>query len=114
MVRSNTDTDGGSPADEPNDSVLGLAPPLLDVDKELLEIVDLGARLGKLGLVLVQLDLRLLDVDSTLQPSSERVDFLLERFDRVNVRADKGLDGGQVVCERGRAHHKDLLLGCRF
>ena len=41
-VRSNTGTDGGSPvppADEPNDSVLALAPPILDVDKELLEFV---------------------------------------------------------------------------
>lgn len=51
-VRSDTDTDGGSPGDEPNDTVLDLAPPFLDLDEELLEVGDLGTRFSELGLVL--------------------------------------------------------------
>jgi len=111
-MRGNTDTDWGRP-EESEDSVLGLTPPLLDVDIELLKAEDLGARLGKLGLVLVRLALRLFDVELHPAPSSECADFPLERFDRINMCANKGLDGSQVVFEGGRAHHKDLL-GCRF
>jgi len=61
-MRGNTDNDWGRP-EESEDSVLGLISPLLDVDIELLKADDLGARLGKLGLVLVRLALRLFDVE---------------------------------------------------
>ena len=100
----------GSPADEPDNSLLSLAPFLLDIDEEVLEILDLGAGVGKLGLVLAQVLLRLDDVDSVLDPASKCRNLLLETRDCVDMRADQGLDGDQVVFERERAHDHDLLL----
>jgi hypothetical protein len=112
-VWEDPDTDRGGPGDEPDNTVLGITPPLLDVDKKTVESVYLGVYLGELGLVLFQLGLRVFDVDSILHLTSERVYFLLEMFDRVDVRVNERLDGGQVLRERGRAYDKDLLLGCR-
>ena len=113
-VRRNGGAERGCPADEADNPVLGLAPPLLDVDKELLERVDLGVQLGELGLVLIQLGLGFLDVDPALHPVPERSVLLLERLDRVDVCANEGLDRGEVVREGARSHHKDLLLRSRF
>ena len=109
-MRSDADTNGGSPADEPDNSLLSLAPFLLDIDEEVLEILDLGAGVGKLGLVLAQLLLRLDNVDSVLDPASKCRNLLLETRDCIDMRADQGLDGDQVLFERERAHDHDLLL----
>jgi hypothetical protein len=50
----------------PNDTVLTLGPPLIDDEEEQFELVDMPLRLGELDLVLLQCDLRLIDVDSIL------------------------------------------------
>ena len=100
-MRSNTDAKRRSPADEPNNSILTLAPPLLDIDEEVLEVLNLVASVGQLELDLVpaQLFLRLINADTVLHPGFARHDLLLETR-----------DGGQVVPERRRAHDHDLLL----
>ena len=96
--------------DEPNGSVLGITPPLLYINKELLELCNFETHDSKVSLGLTQLGLQLLDIDSILYPFAQCFDLLLERFNTVIVSADMGLDGGQVVFERGHAHDKDPLL----
>ena len=67
----------------PNDTVLTLAPPLIDDVGEPSELVDMPLRLGELDLVLLQYDLRLIDVDSILHLTFVRIDSLLKTLDGV-------------------------------
>ena len=65
-VRSGTDANGRSPAHKPNNAILSLAPPLLDVDKKVLGYPEMGAKLGQLGVGLGQCFLRLVEIDHML------------------------------------------------
>ena len=89
---SGTNANRGSPANKPNNSLLGFAPPVLDVDKEVLEILDLGAGICLRSLVLGQLLLRLVDVDSILYSGLEGRNLLFETRDCVNERTDISLN----------------------
>src|ERR1700722_16612587 len=113
LVRCNTDTDGRRPDDVSNDTLLDLAPTVLDVHVERLEHVNLCADLPELGHVLVELDLRLWEVDSIPHPDCERADFSLDRFDSLKERSNMCLDGDQVIREGRVAHQNDVLLGSR-
>jgi hypothetical protein len=113
-MRSNANTNRGSPTDETDNSLLRLAPILLDEDKEVLESIDLDARLGKLGLILAQLIQRFGDVDSVLDLASECLNLPFKALYRVDIHADQGLDGRQVLLKCRSAHDHDLLLGRRI
>lgn len=77
-MRSLTGNNGGSPNDVPNDTVLTLVPPLIDDEEELFELVDMTLHPEELDLVLLQYNLRLINVDSILHLTFVRIDSLPE------------------------------------
>lgn len=82
-MKSLTGSDGGSSNDVPNDTVLTLAPPLIDDEEEPFELVDMPLRPGELDLVLLQYDFRLIDVDSTLHLTFVHIDSLETRVRKL-------------------------------
>jgi len=64
-----------------DDALSDLAPALLNVHKEGLERVDIGAEPVALGHVVVAVELRLWEADSILHVRCERPDFLLDSVD---------------------------------
>ncbi len=57
VMRSSANAEGGSPGDESNDPVSAFGPLRLNFDEEIFYLVDLGARLGEFGFILLKLSL---------------------------------------------------------